>query len=107
MIDNTSLVALEVVSNLISNLDGTSLSKNVEALSVLKAWKGTNNLNDVAPTIYNKWIYLYLKHFQDELGKRVSISFNYHIMKQMTGQISNDNSLWWDNIDPKQKRNQK
>jgi penicillin amidase len=64
MIDNTSFVALEVISNLISNLDGTSLSKNeVAAVSVLKAWKGTNNLNDVAPTIYNKWIYLYLKHF--------------------------------------------
>jgi penicillin amidase len=67
--------------------------------------EGTNNLNDVAPTIYNKWIYLYLKHFQDELGKRVSISFNYPYMKQMiAGQISNDNSLWWDNIETKTKK---
>jgi hypothetical protein len=29
-------------------------------------------------------------------------------MKQMiAGQISNDNSLWWDNIETKKKRNQK
>jgi hypothetical protein len=34
-------LSLEVVSNLISNLDGTSLSKKVvAAVSVLKAWKG-------------------------------------------------------------------
>jgi penicillin amidase len=65
-------LSLEVVSNLISNLDGTSLSKKeVATVSVLKSLEGTNNLNDVAPTIYNKWIYLYLKNsFQDELGKR-------------------------------------
>jgi penicillin amidase len=29
----------------------------------MESWQGTNNLNDVAPTIYNKWIYFYLKKY--------------------------------------------
>jgi penicillin amidase len=108
MIDNTSVVALEVVKNLISNLDVASLSKNeVAAISTLKAWKGSSNLNDVAPTIYNKWIYLYLKHtFTDELGQDGFKQFlTTHVMKQMiAGQITNDNSLWWDNIETPNKK---
>ena len=68
--DNTSSVAPEVVRELISNINQESLSENEkEALSVLKDWKGSNNLADVAPTIYNKWIFNYLKNtFEDELG---------------------------------------
>ncbi|MFT5713813.1 MAG: penicillin amidase [Flavobacterium sp.] len=108
MTDNTSVVALEVVKNLISNLDEASLSNNeAAAISALKAWKGTSNLNDVAPTIYNKWIYLYLKGtFADELGKDGFKQFlTTHVMKQMiAGQITNDNSLWWDNIETPNKK---
>jgi penicillin amidase len=108
MLDNTSIVVLEIVENLISNLDEISLSKNeAEALSVLKEWKGTNNLNDVAPTIYNKWISLYLENtFEDELGKKGFNQFlTTHIMKQMiAGQITNDNSPWWDNIKTQNKK---
>jgi penicillin amidase len=59
--DNTSSVA-QVVKQLISNLSQQALSSNEkEALAVLKKWKGSNNLTDVAPTLYNKWIYTYLK----------------------------------------------
>jgi penicillin amidase len=108
MMDNTSVVALEVVKNLISNLDLMSLSKNeAQAISVLKAWKGTSNLNDIAPTIYNKWIYLYLKAtFADELGKDGFKQFlAIHVMKQMIAeQITNNNSPWWDNIETPNKK---
>jgi hypothetical protein len=49
--DNTSSVAPEVVKQLISNLSQQALSSNEkEALAVLKKWKGSNNLTDVAPT---------------------------------------------------------
>jgi penicillin amidase len=108
MMDNTSVVALEVVKNLISNLDVMSLSKNeAQAISILKAWKGTSNLNDIAPTIYNKWIYLYLKAtFADELGKDGFKQFlATHVMKQMIAeQITNNNSPWWDNIETPNKK---
>ena len=100
--DNTSIVTPEVVKNLISNVDYNVLSKNEkEAITVLKSWKGSNNLNDVAPTIYNKWIYFYLKNtFEDELGVANFKQFlGTHIMKQIVAkQMANENSLWWDNI---------
>jgi penicillin amidase len=100
--DNTSIVAPEVVKNLILNLNYKSLSKTEkEAIGILKSWNGSNNLNDVAPTIYNKWIYLYLKNtFQDELGADAFRQFlGTHIMKQIVArQIATENSPWWDNV---------
>jgi penicillin amidase len=100
--DNASIVTHEVVKTLISNVNYNELSKNEkEAITVLKSWKGSNNLNDVAPTIYNKWIYFYLKNtFEDELGATNFKQFlGTHIMKQIVAkQMSNNNSLWWDNI---------
>ena len=106
--DNTSIVATEVVKNLISNLNLKSLSKTEkEAIGVLKSWNGSNNLNDVAPTIYNKWIYLYLKNtFQDELGDDGFKQFlETHIMKQIVArQITNANSPWWDNVTTKNQK---
>jgi penicillin amidase len=106
--DNTSSVAPEVVKNLISNVANNALSKNEkDAIAILKAWKGSNNLEDVAPTIYNKWIYLYLKNtFEDELGADHFKHFlDTHIMKQIIAkQMANENSLWWDNIATKNKK---
>ncbi|TRX30606.1 penicillin acylase family protein [Flavobacterium sp. ZT3R18] len=106
--DNTSIVAPEVVRKLISNLNLKSLSKTEkEAIGILKSWNGSNNLNDVAPTIYNKWIYLYLKNtFQDELGADVFKQFlGTHIMKQIVArQITNANSPWWDNVTTKSQK---
>lgn len=106
--DNTSAVAPEVVQELISNVDYNALSKNEkQAITILKTWKGSNNLEDVAPTIYNKWIYLYLKNtFEDELGSANFKQFlGTHIMKQIIAkQLANENSLWWDNITTKEKK---
>ena len=100
--DNTSVVTPEVVATLISSVNYNGLSKNEKtAIDVLRSWKGSTNLDDVAPTIYNKWIYFYLKNtFQDELGKANFKQFlATHIMKQIVAkQMANKNSLWWDNI---------
>ncbi|MBE8727157.1 penicillin acylase family protein [Flavobacterium hungaricum] len=103
--DNTSDVAPLVVKNLISSLDNKTLSaEEKEVLDVLKSWKGTNNLQDIAPTIYNKWIYLYLKNtFEDEMGKEnfklfLDISAGKQIIAR---QITNESSVWWDNVKTK------
>jgi len=107
MVDNTSIVAPEVVKKMILYVNYHSLSQTgKEAIAILKSWNGSNNLNDVAPTIYNKWIYLYLKNtFQDELGTDGFKQFlGTHSMKQMVArQISSKNSPWWDNITTKNK----
>ena len=100
--DVTSSTATTIVNNLIAEVDFNSLSKNEkEAYSVLKSWKATNNLKDVAPTIYNKWLYFYLKNtFKDELGEdNFKLFLSTHIMKQViASQIKNENSPWWDDI---------
>jgi penicillin G amidase len=106
--DNTSAVAPIMIKNLISNLETKSFSKiEKEAITILKSWKGSNNLNDIAPTIYNKWIYLFLKNtFQDELGEETFVQFlGTHCMKQATARIiTNKNSPWWDNMNTKGKK---
>lgn len=103
--DNTSDVAVGVVKDLIVNIDLNSISADEkEAISVLKSWKGTTNLDDIAPTIYNKWIYLYLKNtFEDEMGEdNFNLFLGISLGKQViANQIKNENSVWWDNIKTK------
>ena len=106
--DNTSSVAPKVVKDLISNVDQEFLTENEkQALIILKGWKGSNNLSDVAPTIYNKWIFNYLKNtFNDELGaENFKMFLGTHVMKQIIAkQIMNKNSLWWDNVNTKKEK---
>ncbi len=103
--DNTSDVAVETVQNLISNIDLNSISaKEKEAITILKSWKGTTNLEDVAPTIYNKWVYQYLKNtFEDEMGEdNFNLFLGVSVGKQVIAeQVKNENSVWWDNIKTK------
>ncbi|MBU2062445.1 MAG: penicillin acylase family protein [Bacteroidetes bacterium] len=106
--DNTSAVSVLVAASLIHNLELTKLSeKEGDALEYLKTWTGSNELEDVAPTIYNKWVYYYLKNtFEDELGAEGFEQFlSTHIMKKVIAtQIENEKSLWWDNVDTKGKK---
>ena len=100
--DNTSSTASAIVKDLLSFIDFNSLTENEKkGYEILKTWKGTNELQDVAPTIYNKWIYLYLKNtFKDELkDEDFKLFMDTHIMKQMiASQIKNESSAWWDDI---------
>ena len=109
--DNTSATAISLIANWTQSMANTSWNANEKkVLETLKKWSGSNNLQDVAPTIYNKWISCYLKNtFQDELGEENFKSFlGTHIMKQVIeGQSKNENSLWWDNIATKNKKETK
>ena len=109
--DNTSATAISLIANWTQSMANTSCNAHEKkALETLKKWSGSNNLQDVAPTIYNKWISCYLKNtFQDELGEENFKSFlGTHIMKQVIeGQSKNENSLWWDNIATKNKKETK
>lgn len=103
--DNTSAVVPGTVASLISNLNSNSVSAEEKlAITVLKSWNGSHNVEDVAPTIYNKWIYLYLKNtFADEMGEdNFNLFIGMHLAKQIIAkQITNENSVWWDNIKTK------
>lgn len=106
--DNTSSVTASVTTNLVAALDSKAFSNNEkQAISILKKWKGSNNLTDIAPTIYQKWIYKYLKNtFQDELGETdFNMLLSTHILKQIIEpQSKNENSVWWDDVTTKNKK---
>ncbi|MCZ8230341.1 penicillin acylase family protein [Flavobacterium sp.] len=100
IVDNTSSTVNVTLKVMMAFIASESLSENQkQAFTILKDWKGDSNLNQVAPTIYNKWLYLYLKNtFEDELGKDKFEQFlGTHIGKQVaTKLIANPNSIWWD-----------
>ncbi len=105
--DNVSSTSTNISKNFISYMNKKNLSANEnQALKILESWDGNHDLDDIAPTIYNKWIYFYLKNtFEDELGKT---SFNQflqtHLVKQIIGNQSKiENSPWWDNLSTKNK----
>jgi penicillin amidase len=106
--DNTSATAETIVAKMTKPLNASGFSENEKkALTVLKDWKATHNLEDIAPSIYNKWIYFYLKNtFEDEFGiENFKLLLNTHIIKQVIeNQSKNAASVWWDNINTKDKK---
>ncbi len=103
--DDTSATAPALISNWISALATQSLNPaEKQALTTLMQWKGDNTLQSLAPAIYNKWIYCYLKNtFKDELGEdKFNALLGTHIVKQLiASQSSNIQSPWWDNTNTK------
>jgi len=99
--DVKSAVSPNNVKEFISVMDYNSFSKKEQkAIDVLQLWDGSNNVNDIAPTIYNKWINLYLKNtFEDELGEDLFNQFlKTHVLKRtIAAQLKKDTSIWWDN----------
>lgn len=103
--DVTSAVSPSIIKKLTSIIDFDSFTKNEQrAIDILQLWDGTNTTDAVAPTIYNKWIYIYLKNtFEDELGNALFTQFlNTHLSKRIiASQIEKDSSIWWDDITTK------
>lgn len=105
--DDQSSVAPSIIQSILTRINQNDLSETEKtALNELKKWNGSNALTDVAPTIYNQFLFYYLKNtFEDELGKdRFNILLSTHILKQMIAfQIANEDSHWWDNRSTKDK----
>ena len=108
IVDNTSATAETIVANMTKTVNASNFSGNEKkALAVLREWKATHNLEDIAPTIYNKWIYFYLRDtFEDEFGDdNFKLLLGTHIVKQVIeAQSQNVASVWWDNINTKGKK---
>ncbi|MFA5297594.1 MAG: penicillin acylase family protein [Lutibacter sp.] len=109
--DVTSSVSPGIIKEFTKIMDYDSFSKNEQnAIDVLQLWDGSNTVDNIAPTIYNKWIYLYLKNtFEDELGEKLFAQFlDTHLSKRMVAeQIEKDSSIWWDDITTKDKTESK
>ncbi|RAR49692.1 penicillin acylase family protein [Flavobacterium lacus] len=105
--DTQSSVAPSIVQSILTGINQTNLSETEKtAFNELKKWNGSNGLTDVAPTIYNQFLFYFLKNtFEDELGEdRFKILLSTHLLKQMiASQIANENSPWWENSSTKDK----
>jgi penicillin amidase len=108
--DVTSSVAPKVVSRLTEVINSNDLSKNeAEAFDILQNWKGVHAAEAIGPTLYNKWVYLWLKNtYKDEMGEAIFNGLlNTHLMKRLIAeQIGNEESIWWDNIETEAKEDQ-
>ena len=105
--DVTSSVNPTITKVLVSQIDRKDLNDNQkEGLDILQNWNGDNQLQDVAPTIYHKFIYLCLKNtLRDELGDDMFTQImKTHLIKRTIAPLfTNGNSIWFDNIDTKDK----
>ncbi len=104
ILDDTSDENVSIMKIMLNATKDNFSENEKKAITVLQQWNGAHDLNQVAPTIYNKWIYFYLKNtFQDEMGETGFNQFlKTHIMKQAIAfQIKNQDSPWWDNVNTK------
>ncbi|SDX77609.1 penicillin amidase [Lutibacter oricola] len=100
--DVTSSVSPSIVKKIVLALKNEQLNNTEkEVLEILKKWDGSNTTEQIAPTIYHKWVYLYLKNtFEDELGEQLFTQIvNTHLFKRVIADhINKENSIWWDNV---------
>ena len=104
--DVTSLNAPTIASNLIASINKTNLSASQKkSISILKDWKGNFEKQEVAPVIYNRFVYEFQKNtFGDELGKGFQQFANTpFIEKVLPVQAKKEISIWWDDVSTKNK----
>jgi penicillin amidase len=75
------------------------------AVYYLENWKGNFDKKEVAPVVYNRWIYEFQKNtFADEMGKGFYQFVNTPLVeKVLPVQAKRQKSVWWDNILTKDK----
>lgn len=116
-IEDLKAVQLETVNdrhpeNLRYMLDRINQADFEEFSSVfpyLSKWDGDHQLEQVAPTVYYKWLYhMYRLSMRDELGEKAFDSYlNTFLMIRSTPNfIQNESHPWWDNIQTAEKESQ-
>lgn len=99
--DVTSPVVPEIGRELLSSVDKLSLSPSAKkAYSVLEKWDGEYLKTNVAPTIYNRFLYEFLTAtYKDELGDSFQLFIDTQLQDQVLAeQAKREESVWWDDI---------
>lgn len=102
MLDDTSPVNTEIVTDLAKAMDVTLLEdKELKLLDRLNRWKGNYPLKSIEPTLFHRWVYFFLKNtFHDELGEGLfGQMLRTHFLKRVIAPMAaRDSSVWWDNV---------
>ncbi|MDY7394564.1 penicillin acylase family protein [Aureibaculum sp. 2210JD6-5] len=104
--DVTSSVTPSIVENALRSIKAYDFSDSEKkAIQTLQNWDGSYNLESVAPTIYNRFLYEFLVNtFKDEMGSSFELFLNNRLQKEMNAvQMAKDSSIWWDDISTKNK----
>lgn len=100
--DDASPTVAANLRNMLQSVSAAKWSANERrAIDILAQWDGTHGLEQVAPTLYNKWLFHYLQDtFGDELGpEKFTALLGTHIIKQVIGlQLAHPASPWWDDV---------
>lgn len=104
--DVQSSVVPDLILVILDNLTKVNFTENEkEAIKILENWKGTYKSDEIAPTIYTKFLYRYTKNtFADEMGEE---GFQQYLntvlyLRQTEKQIKMLKSVWWDDITTKE-----
>ena len=75
----------------------------IEAYNTLKKWEGEYLKVSTGPTIYNRFLFEFLKNtYKDETGDAFHLFINSQLQDQVLPvQIAREQSVWWDNIETK------
>jgi len=105
--DVTSATVSSNIANLATGIDTKNLTPSEKlSLNYLSKWNGFYGEKEIAPTIYNRFIYeVLVATYKDEMGK----SFNQFINtpyqdKAFVEQIVREESVWWDDVHTKDKK---
>jgi len=107
MYDVTSASTTENIHNFMSGIETSKLSDSEKtSLDVLSNWKGYYGKKEVGPTVYNRLVYEFLvATYKDEMGKSFAQFINTPYQdKALAEQIGRENSVWWDNVTTKDKK---
>lgn len=95
---NIHVAAISEVLNTIGKNDFSDKEK--EAINILRTWNGENQLTDIAPTIYHRFMNQYLKNMlSDELDKEAYEQLlKTHILKRFETPLLYQESIWYDDV---------
>ena len=99
--DVKSSTVSDISKTLLKNIDQNLLTTaEKRVFSILENWDGNYLKSSVGPTIYNRFLYIFLKAtYADELGIGFDLFVNSQLQDQVVpAQIRRVNSVWWDNI---------
>ena len=99
--DVTSSMTPTMIANAFNDIDqGDLLESERAAVVSLKEWDGNYNLESVAPTIYNRFLYEWLENtYLDEMGQTFYTFLNTSQQKKVAAnQMARVSSVWWDDI---------
>ena len=105
--DVTSMSVLENIKNLTTGIDKTNLSPSEKlSLDYMSKWNGFYGKKEVAPTVYNRFIYeVLVATYKDEMGKSFDQFVNTPYQdKAFVEQIVREESVWWDDVKTKNKK---